>query len=189
MTTTFEFTEEFLDEQGVLLTVDDLKYGLERGWLNASAVIRYAASAVKRGDDEGLMLEIACLLSDQVDELPDLLAELDLPGHVYDPRESARKWLYLVLAAAYRRRSSFADPLGLAEEIYADFDYPPSIGRFVRFMPIQPGDEAGESALLRRWEEFLRIEGDALRAGGRDRPPDDPGSDGGPTQNSGAACD
>jgi hypothetical protein len=103
------------------------------------------------------------LLRDDVDRLPEVLARLDSPDHIHDPRESARKWLYLELKAAYERRSDFVDPLGVVEEIYGDFEYPSAIQGFVRYMPLRPGDEHGEAALVERWAAFLREEHEALR--------------------------
>ncbi len=164
MTIAFELGPEFFDREDVPLSVDDLKYGFERGWLRPSTVIDRAVREIERGDDDPVLLEVASLLRDDVDELPDVLAQLDSPDHVHDPRESARKWLYLQLKAAYDRRQDLDDSLGVVEQIYADFDYPPTVEGFVRYMPLPPGDEPGEAALVERWAAFLRGERDALRA-------------------------
>ena len=74
------------------------------------------------------------------------------------------KWLFLELHAAYLIREQLSDPLGFVEQIYAEFDYPPSMARFVRFMPLEVGDEPGEDPLMRRWAEFLNREQLALQA-------------------------
>ena len=110
MTVTFDFAAEFFEQQGVPLSVDDLKYDFERRWLSASTVIRHAVEAVKSGDDDSDLLGIACLLSDQVDEVPDLLVRLELPGRVHDPRESARKWLYFCSWPPTTGTGKFANP-------------------------------------------------------------------------------
>lgn len=164
MTIVFEMGLEFLEREGVRLSVDDLKFGLERGWLRASTVIDWAVREVDGGDDDAVMLEVASLFRGDVDELPGVFAQLDWPDHIHDPRESARKWLYLQLKAAYERRDELRDALGVVEEIYADFDYPPTIEGFVRYMPLRPGDEPGLAALVERWAAFLHDEHDALRA-------------------------
>jgi hypothetical protein len=54
--------------------------------------------------------------------------------------------------------------LGVVEQIYADFDYPPAVEGLVRYMPLQPGDEPGEAALVERWAAFLHGEHEALQA-------------------------
>jgi hypothetical protein len=165
MTVSFELGPEFFERRDVPLSVDDLRYGFERGWLRAATVIDLAVHEVERGSDEPLLLEVASLLRDDVDDLPDVLAQLDSPDHIHDPRESARKWLYLELQAAYDQREDLDDPLGVVKQVYADFDYPPSVEDFVRYMPLRPGDEAGEAALIERWGQFLRSERDALGVG------------------------
>jgi len=124
MTVAFELGRDFLDREDIPLSIDDLKYGFERGWLRAPTVIDWAVREFERGDDDPALLEVASLLRDEVDDLPDLLAQLDSPDHIHDPRESARKWLYLQLRAAFERRHDLDDPLGVVEEIYADFEYP-----------------------------------------------------------------
>ncbi len=165
MTVLFELASEFLDQEDIPLTSDDLKYGLEHGWLRPRTVIDQAVRGVERGDDDPVLMAVASLLSDEVDDLPDVVAQLDSPDHIRDPRESARKWLYLQLKAAYDRRQELGDPLGVVEELYADFDYPPRIEGFVRYMPVRQGEEATVEGLMARWEQYLRREGDALRSG------------------------
>lgn len=162
MTVSFELGSKFFDREEVQLSVGDLKYGFERGWLRPWTVVELAVLAFERGDDDPVILEIASLLPDDVGGLPDLLAQIDSADHIHDPRESARKWLYLQLKAAYENRQDLHDPLGVVEEIYADFDYPPALEGFVRYMPLQPGKEPGEAALFERWARFLRDERDAL---------------------------
>ncbi len=161
MTVSFEFAPEFLDQEGIPLSVHDLKYGVERGWLRAPALIAWAVREVGRGHDDPVLLEVASLLRDQVDELPDVLAQVDAPDH--PPRDSARKWLYLLLKAAYDRRQDLEDPLGVVEQIYADFDYPPAVASFVRYMPLGPGVQPGEAGLFDRWADFLETEHAVLR--------------------------
>lgn len=163
MTISFELGREFLDREDIALSVDDLKCGFENGWLRGSTVIEWAVREVVRGDDDPVLLEVASLLRDDIDRLPDVLAQLDSPDHIHDPRESARRWLYLQLRGAFDRRHDLKDPLGVVEQIYADFDYPPAIEGFVRYMPLRPGDmAAGEDVLIQRWAAFLRAEREEL---------------------------
>jgi hypothetical protein len=156
---------DFVLAEGVPLDADDLGYGFERGFLKATAVIDVAAAAVGGGNDDPVMQELAALLRDDVGRVPEVLRALDDPERIHDPRESARKWLYLQLKAAYTGRERHNDPLGVVEAIYANFDYPPAVASLVRYMPLQVGDEPGDAALMKRWAEFLDREHDALRHG------------------------
>jgi hypothetical protein len=113
------------------MTAEDLGYGFERGFLKPADVIALATH------------ELRC----RTDEL------LDDPKRVHDPRESARKWLYLELKAAYDERERLDDPLSVVEEIYSDFDYPPTAAPFVRYMPLRPGDDPGVGPLMERWAD------------------------------------
>jgi hypothetical protein len=67
------------------------------------------------------LVALGPLLRDEVGRAPDVLELLDDPERVHDPRESAHKWLYLQVKAAYDQRERLSDPLGVVEEIYADF--------------------------------------------------------------------
>lgn len=150
--------------ESVALNIDDLKYGFDHGWLSTRDVIELAEVGVERGDTDPNLVAIAMLLREDEPELPDLLAQLNSPDRIFDPRESARKWLYLLLKGLYEKRGNLDDPLALIEELYADFEYPPAIESLVRYMPPQPGEEPGIPGLLARWREFIQREEAALAA-------------------------
>lgn len=74
------------------------------------------------------------------------------------PPSSVRKWTYLELKAAYEMRERLRDPLAIVEQIYADFEYPPRVAPFVRYMPPPPGAAVGEEAIYDRWSKYLSDE-------------------------------
>ena len=55
-------------------------------------------------------------------------------------------------------RFNEADPLGIVEQIYADFDYPHEMVGFVRWMPAaEPvlNEESGLQIMYRNWLAYL----------------------------------
>jgi hypothetical protein len=160
---TFEVSAAFVLAEEVAMTAEDLGYGFERGFLKPADVIALAVHEMGCGADDDVLVALGSLLRDEDGRVPEVLELLDDPERVHDPRESARKWLYLQLKAAYGERGRLKDPLGVVEEIYADFDYPPAVAPFVRYMPLRPGDEAGVGPLMARWADYLAREGAALR--------------------------
>jgi hypothetical protein len=162
MTFAFELTAPFLLAEAVPLDAEDLAYGFERGYIEAQDVVILATCGVNAGSSDPVLLELVALLADQTSRVPEVLTMLDDPERIHDPRESARKWLYLALKAAYVCRAELSDPLGVVEQIYSDFDYPSIVAPFVRYMPLSPGTAAGEKALLKRWQSYLEAESRSL---------------------------
>jgi hypothetical protein len=160
---TFEIPAAFVLAEDVPMTAEDLAYGLERGFLKPADAVTLATHEVGGGADDDLLAALGCLLRDEADRAREVLELLDDPERVHDPGESARKWLYLQLKAAYDERGRLSDPLGVVEEIYADFGYPQAVSPFVRYMPLRPGAEPGTSPLMDRWRDYLSREGVALR--------------------------
>lgn len=87
-----------------------------------------------------------------------------LSGNVGGRREEEieRRWLLALLDDLYARRAEVADPLAEVETIYADFDYPESMERFVRYMPPSDGydpskhtHEENLTRLMANWARFL----------------------------------
>jgi hypothetical protein len=132
MSVAFEIPAAFVLAEDVPMTAEDLGYGFERGFLKAADVVALATHEVGRGIDDDVLVALGSLLRDEVGRVPEVLELLDDPERVHDPRESVCKWLYLQLKAAYDERGRLSDLLGVAEEIYADVDYPPAVASFIR---------------------------------------------------------
>ncbi len=74
---------------------------------------------------------------------------------------SVRKWLFLMLAWLFDQKTHIDDPLGEAETIYADFNYPSEIEYFVRYLPVTDGyepsqhsHEENENRLFANWKKY-----------------------------------
>lgn len=82
-----------------------------------------------------------------------------------DDHDIQRLWLYILLRWIYDHRSQFDDPLGNAESIAGDFQYPDSTWPFLRMMPPEDGRDPtryslaeNEQYLLGRWSEYIEHE-------------------------------
>ncbi len=153
-----EVTYQFLVREDLRLSLADMKYGLERNFIGASAVADWARHKLAQGSDDLIVSEVASLPTAELGRLTSVMSQVDAS----DEANAARKWLYIQLKAGYEARDKLDDPLGFVERIYASFDYPQAIKAFVRYMPLQPGVTPGESALLERWAAFLQSEHVAL---------------------------
>ena len=87
------------------------------------------------------------------------LGELVKLESEYDETKVGEKWLYLVLDWVFENKDSFSDPLGMVEQIYADFDYPELIATFVGYMPANEfllgSLELNEARLYKKWKDYL----------------------------------
>ena len=154
----FEFAE-----QRVVLSWCDVLFGIENGLFALESAIELAClrlAADASPAPELLALGISDVAEGGVKDLVRHLAESErAEGSV----RTHDKWLYLVLAWIFERRTAYPDPLQMVEEVCADFDYPASVASFVRYMP-DPEPSLGsvaanEARLYERWHQFLRDEG------------------------------
>lgn len=148
-------------EAGIVLTADDAALGFRRGWLRAPEAVRWAQDAPARGEGDASVIALAGFGAAELGDVGERLGEL-----VPDASAgSSEVWLYLALRAVYESRRQIDDPLGVVEQVYADFEYPETIAPFVRYMPAPPGAPFGEAALLDRWKDWLDQERTARRRG------------------------
>ena len=166
----FEVDMAFLEDERLPMSLYDIRYGFDHGWLTPETVIDWATRELTQGDDDPIVVRLGCLLRDEAGEVGEVLCQLESPEHIHDPRDSARLWLYVQLKAAYVSRTEFDDPLEIVELIHAAFDYPSTIARFVRHAALRPGDELGIKGLMDRWAQFLSREHIALTNRFRDPP-------------------
>ena len=112
MNVVFEVSAAFVLAEEVAMTAEDLGYGFEHGFLK-----RPTSSPLPRTRwGAGPMMTSSwhwgpCCATRTAESLR-FSRSLDDPERVHDPRESARKWLYLQLKAAYDERERLSDPLG-----------------------------------------------------------------------------
>lgn len=145
------------------LTWADVAWGSQRGWLDAAGVVEYAVAQLAGDDDASpALVELAGLTRSEFAKMPFLLEKVVGEAGPETNPDSESKWLYLVLAWIYDRRAELSDPLGVVEQLYADFGYPAELRGFVRYMP--PEDHYEPKAhthaeniarLFSKWEEYL----------------------------------
>lgn len=140
------------------LTWQELRYGIEAGYLPAYAAVHHAVNEIENAKEPNdSLLELAWLQKgDDVHEYLDALADREAQQVLISIRD---KWLYLLLAWNYENRNQIKDPLQRVEEIHAEFDYPESISAFVRYMPMV-GPNLGSKRkntdrLFERWSEYV----------------------------------
>ncbi|RMI32273.1 DUF2247 family protein [Nocardia stercoris] len=144
----FRIPAEFV-ECRTRLTPRELKFGYDQGWLTAPDVVRLALNnVVPEPQASGAVEELSLLLSDELDRVPALVAQLAVA--------ESDVWVWLTCNWLLDNAAEFEDPLQAVEMLYADLDYPDSMGPFVRYMPLTPGAEPGAAGLMDRWAAYVR---------------------------------
>ncbi|RSM63039.1 hypothetical protein DMH03_13455 [Amycolatopsis sp. WAC 01376] len=137
----------------VALTPAEAAYGFEHGWLTADDVVKVALAAYETFTAiPGAFEELALLLSDDYDRVPDLLSAL--PRR--EEKEEARVWFFLALSWVYDHKDSYVDPLETVEMISADFGYPEEGRALLRFTPVDDDRLVGVESMYERWLEYIQ---------------------------------
>jgi len=138
------------------LTWREVGVGIREQWLRRGDAVAIAMDQVERGDEGPDLLALAGVLKEDEGEVVELVSVLvsRIPGN--SEQDARLTWMRVLLAWVYEKRSSFSDPLGIVEQIYADFGYPDEIRHLVRYNPPEDSSsEGGEESLLRRWGEYV----------------------------------
>ncbi len=160
-----ELDTRFLRDIGLELDREDLRLGVSLGLVSPTVAIETAIVATRQGNTDPTLAELAQLDRDDVAGVRELLRTSEPDDAELFPPSSVRKWTYLQLKAAFELRDRLTDPLGVVEQIYADFDYPAAVAPFVRYMPPPAGAAIGESAIYDRWSQYLASEAAELISG------------------------
>lgn len=145
----------------VKLTWKDILYAINRNFLPSDSAIEHAMVKISQSEEYNqALLDLASLYKgESVQPYLDELARLDLGQ---DDSMLNEKWLYLVLDLVFENKDNYADPLGVVEQIYADFDYPELVTTFVRYMPSDEPSlgslELIELRLYKKWKDYLDIQ-------------------------------
>lgn len=151
----------FLRER-LRLSWRDALWGYEHQIIGWSDVVDLAIERLSAGSNVSLEIELASLTKMETYQVGDLVRKLANTSPEENEVLTRRKWLYLQLAWLFENKESVPDPLGKVEIIYANFDYPPEIEGFVRYMPITNGYDSSahtktenENRLYGKWLEYL----------------------------------
>jgi len=148
----------------VLLYLDELAYGFQRGWIGPESVIRIATHLLSQDDGVPNPIEnLALLLDYQVDEVSDILS--DIP--VDDMNKASRIWLFLAvnwmdlhrdeLDTIYNKlhQNGVDDIWDVVCLLYDDFGFPREIAPLVKWSPVSPGEEVGLGAMERKLRRYI----------------------------------
>lgn len=144
------------------LTWQEVKFGIEKNIFHPAESIQLAAKLLISGDDDDSLIELASKAPDEpiMGELSKL-AKKESKQSIHQIR---RKWAFLLLSWVFEHRHRYADPLELAERVYADLDHPEQVAPLVRYMPSNGATSndtaANEAKLMENWGEYLRSEGE-----------------------------
>lgn len=163
-TLTLKIPLEFIQQRLGRPTWRDILFGLEQELLDPAAVPELAAVELDQPDPPAELIELVSVPPGaSILREVQSLASREPAGSAPAPNE---KWLYLVLAWLFEHRADLPDPLDDVETVYAEFDYPTEVGRFVRYMPSEEPDlgsrELNEARLVDKWERYLREQQERL---------------------------
>lgn len=142
---------EYLYKAAPWLTWDAISYGLNNEFIGFEGVVEYAflkLNSMSTSDE----IELATLYKTEFYEIPSILDRLVRDGERNILRDT---WIYLLLLWIYEHRDKFDDPFGVAEELYAYFDYPEDISSIVRYMPLPEGEVGGVAYLYGNWRAII----------------------------------
>lgn len=145
------------------LSWGEIKYGLDRGFLTPAGVVEYAVKRLSAGSSAE-QYELACLTGDDANDVWECVARLAVKD-VQGDRRSEEAWIFLVFLWVFINKDAYQDPLGVVEELYANFDYPESVAPIVRYMPAVDSALEGEDQLYRNWSNMLELSRLELQAG------------------------
>lgn len=160
-------TYEFVRDR-VRWTWRDVYFGVANEILDLEAHVAFARERMGESEQASVLADI--VTGNLQEPIMDVLARLADSEPWRSGQETREKWLYLVLAWVYTRRSEYSDPLREVEIIYAAFDYPAQVVSFVRYMPMVGPDLGSrmrnEARLFERWKQYVDAAGAAYRDGG-----------------------
>ena len=153
----FEFARSIIP-----LNWDDINWGCRNSIIEWQDAVIFAIDHLENNTDPSV-LELAIIDLRERERIEQIVAELS-EFDTKDTEVTIRNWLIILLAWAYHEREKSPDPLGLVEEIYANFNYPSEIANIVRYMPPVDGydpskhtHEENERRLMENWRKIVEL--------------------------------
>ncbi|MEN5095206.1 DUF2247 family protein [Pseudomonas protegens] len=148
----------------------DVLWGYQRKLIGWEFVVEIADFYVSNGSVNSLEVDLICFGKLDIQEIESTLYSLAEHEDESLGLESQKKWLFIALKWLFENKDNVADPLGVVELIYEDFDFPFEIESFVRYMPPQDGYKPGEHSsqqnierLFCNWQSYLEGAAEAFK--------------------------
>lgn len=125
---------------------EDIQYGISRNWMAVQVGIDFALMRISQGSDNQQEIELAGMSSSNEMEIRSQVSKLAAGRKI-----EIMKWTNIALTWGFENRQKLADPLLFLEEVYAEFDYPPTISHLVRYMP----SEGPAKDMMLEWQKYL----------------------------------
>lgn len=161
-TSSIAMTEQERKQAALIgLSWADAKFGIDHGFCTATdfSDIAFPALSGDSPDQE----DVVRLYLAEDEAAKRTVVEQVCKRKEPDDELSVRKWIFLELQSIRARNGeNIGRTLDEVESLYADLDYPPTLARFVRYMPAAPEDIAsgnvGENRMVEKLDEFLEKE-------------------------------
>jgi hypothetical protein len=140
------------------VTWAEVVWAYKLGLIGWRTLKEFAQAALQSTPEDDELLQLASVRKEDASKAEGLARQLASRGPELDETTAQKKWLYLLLKRLYENRSSVADPFGLVEHVYADFEYPQELEGFVRWMPATEAVstlEEGAARMDRKWRTYL----------------------------------
>ncbi|WP_203984038.1 DUF2247 family protein, partial [Sphaerisporangium rufum] len=161
----FPIPADFISSR-VALTAGELVCGYRAGWLSSADLAEFA-----RGVPSELLPglpteeEMSYLLPSEAEDKVRAAVQARDDLDCAEP-ETERVWRYLALAWLYERRNTISGFWDVIEMMWSDAGYPEEMEPFIYHLPPLPGEESGETAMLRRLASYLSERADRYRTRG-----------------------
>lgn len=164
----YPIPSDFFNEK-MPLSWFDVKWGYDRGLINAHVPIKKAEDKVCSGGATEAELEMSFLMPDNIFNVSKLLDEICQKESKENDAIPARKWVFISLLWLWLNKDKYVKPLDEVEIIYSDFDYPVQIESFVKYMPPTDGyqpskhtQQENQERLMLNWHKYLELESDVF---------------------------
>lgn len=144
---------KFCCEEASWLCWGDILYGLEHGYLNSKGVVEYAVDKLSINSPPECY-ELASGAEINHHEIQKCVVQL-AKEECHESHFAVDSFIFLEFLWVFKNRDLYPDPLGIVEELYAEFDYPESVAPFVRYMPPEDGVGGGNERLYENWKKML----------------------------------
>lgn len=146
---------EFCFVEAPWLSWADVAYGMDKNFLEPKEVVEYSLKPLSESSTSD-HYELACSTAADMVAVQVCLGRLACTCK-QDVLESKKIWLFLTLLWVYKNKDIYDDPLGVVEELYADFDYPEMVAPAVRYMPAIESSLGGDGVVLNNWLNVLSL--------------------------------